>query len=251
MKYHFFNILLPLVMLISSASVHAQMIRFIAEDLPPYHFINDAGKPDGGLVEIAKALQAQSGLKAKIEILPMARAHHELQTKNNVVMLAWLKTPSRERGYKFLGSMCQISASLIGLKENELNLTDLNQAKQYRISTIRGYYSEEYLRQAGFSEDHDLVLVSHYTSLWQLLYKGRTDLILTNTQTIQRELDKLGLDPDMLEYKLTLKDFPSQLHLAANQSFPDDIAGKISTALEQLKSSGQYQKIIQKWRMPN
>ncbi|KZN40905.1 substrate-binding periplasmic protein [Pseudoalteromonas luteoviolacea] len=251
MKYRFVSTLLVWITLIVSMSSNAQLIRFIAEDLPPYHFINDAGKADGGLVEIARALQQESGLEAKIEILPMARAHHELQTKNNVVMLAWLKTPSREQGYKFLGSMCQISASLIGLKENKLNLTDLEHAKQYRISTIRGYYSEEYLRGAGFSEEHDLVLVSHYANLWQLLYKGRTDLILTNTQTIKRELDALGLNPDKLEYKLTLKDFPSQLHLAANQSFPDELAVKISAALDKLKTSGRYQKIIQKWQMPN
>ncbi|MCF2857121.1 transporter substrate-binding domain-containing protein [Pseudoalteromonas sp. SMS1] len=251
MKYPILITLLVGVTLILSRSVAAQTIRFVAEDLPPYHFINEAGKPDGGLVEIARALQKVSGLDAKIEILPMARAHHELQTMNNVVMLAWLKTPSREQGYKFLGTMCKISASLIGLKENKLNLTDLEHAKQYRISTIRGYYSEEYLRSAGFSEDHDLVLVSHYASLWHLLYKGRTDLILTNTQTIQRELDALGLDSSQLEYKLTLEDFPSQLHLAANQNFPDEVARKISAALDTLKVSGRYQEIIQKWQMPH
>ncbi|MDK1285834.1 substrate-binding periplasmic protein [Pseudoalteromonas umbrosa] len=227
----------------------ADVVRFIAEDLPPYHFLNEQGKADGVLVEIAKALKAHSGLEAKFDILPMARAHHELQTKSDVVMLAWLKTPSRAKNYQFLGVMCQTSASLMGLKSNIISLSSLEQAKQYRVSTIRGYYSEQYLKKAGFSEEHDLVLASHYKSMWHMLYRGRTDFVLTNTRTLQRELDELGLDPALLESKLTLHDFPSELHLAANLQFPKSQARKIQDSLKAIKLSGRYDEIVRKWRL--
>ncbi|WP_247687357.1 substrate-binding periplasmic protein [Pseudoalteromonas luteoviolacea] len=232
-------------------SAQAKVIRFVAEDLPPYHYLNEQGKPDGVLVDIAKELQLHSGLDAKIEILPMARAHHELQTKFDVVMLAWLKTPRREKHFQFLGSMCQSSASLIGLKSNVVQLSQLDDAKRLRTSTIRGYYSEQYLKEAGFSEEHDLVLVSHYKSMWQMLYKGRTDLILTNTRTLKRELDELGLDPQLLEYKLTLHDFPSELHLAANPQFSKLDAQKLKHSLAAIKASGRYDEIVKKWRFIN
>ncbi|WP_080760198.1 substrate-binding periplasmic protein [Pseudoalteromonas luteoviolacea] len=249
MSFRFFTLFIITIIAFMNSNVHANAIRFVAEDLPPYHYLNAHGQPDGVLVDIAKALKAHSGLEAKFDILPMARAHYELQTKSDVVMLAWLKTPSRALNYQFLGSMCQSSASLIGLKTNSASLESLEQAKKYRVSTIRGYYSEYYLKEAGFSEEHDLVLASHYKSMWHMLYRGRTDFILTNTRTLQRELDELGLDPALLENKLTLHDFPSELHLAANLQFSKAQAKKLRESLAAIKTSGRYDEIVRKWQL--
>ncbi|KZN48037.1 substrate-binding periplasmic protein [Pseudoalteromonas luteoviolacea] len=249
MLFRFFIYLNISIFSLACSYAYATAIRFVAEDLPPYHYLNAKGQADGVLVEIARELQVHSGLEAKIDILPMARAYHELQTKPDVVMLAWLKTPSRAKNYQFLGVMCQTSASLMGLTSNQIPLSSLEQAKRYRVSTIRGYYSEQYLKKAGFSEEHDLVLASHYKSMWHMLYKGRTDFILTNTRTLQRELDELGLDPTLLESKLRLDDFPSELHLAANLQFSKSQAEKLQASLNAIKASGRYDEIVRKWRL--
>ncbi|TMO95039.1 amino acid ABC transporter substrate-binding protein, partial [Pseudoalteromonas sp. S3178] len=97
------------------------------------------------------------------------------------------------------------SASLIGLKQSQTPINDLDAAKRYRTGTIRGYYSETFLKQAGFSEGYELVLVSNYQSLWNLLFKGRIDFVLTNTLTLEKELNALKLDPKAIEHKLLLE----------------------------------------------
>ncbi|AZZ95646.1 transporter substrate-binding domain-containing protein [Pseudoalteromonas sp. R3] len=230
-------------------SGHTASIRFVAEDLPPYHFLDTDEKPTGALVEIAQQLLTETGLKGSIEIMPMARALHEMREHNNTLMLSWLKTPERATQYRFLGIMCHAQAYLIGLKEREFSLHDLNSARQYRVSTIRGYYSERFLRAAGYSEEHELVLVSHYQTLWQMLFKGRTDLVLTNAQTINKELSALGLPAEQVERKLAVTAFPSELHLATRLDFDQEQAELLKAALAKLKDSGKYQQILTHWQL--
>ncbi|MCG7534308.1 transporter substrate-binding domain-containing protein [Pseudoalteromonas sp. OOF1S-7] len=230
-------------------SGHTTVIRFVAEDLPPYHYLDKHGKPAGALVEIAQQLLKQTRLQGHIEIMPMARALHEMQARDNTLLLSWLKTPERAKKYRFLGVMCHAQAYLIGLKERTFSLQDLESARQHRVSTIRGYYSERFLRAAGFSEDHELVLVSHYQTLWHMLFKGRTDLVLTNAQTINKELNALGLPAEQVERKMVVPAFPSELHLATNLDFNQQQADLLMNALAHLKESGKYQQILAQWQL--
>ncbi|WP_125779294.1 substrate-binding periplasmic protein [Pseudoalteromonas rubra] len=244
-----FALLFTLFVALIPFTGHTTVIRFVAEDLPPYHYLDKQGKPTGALVEIAEHLLTETGLQGHIEIMPMARALHEMQARDNTLLLSWLKTPERAQNYRFLGVMCHAQAYLIGLKERTFSLQDLNSARAHRVSTIRGYYSERFLRAAGFSEDHELVLVSHYQMLWQMLFKGRTDLVLTNAQTITKELNALGLPAEQVERKMVVPDFPSELHLAASLSFEPQQADLLMHALAQLKATGKYQQILTKWQL--
>ncbi|WP_440053479.1 substrate-binding periplasmic protein [Pseudoalteromonas sp. T1lg65] len=232
-----------------SALTQATTIEFIAEELPPYHFLDQQGTPSGGLVDIAKAAAHDAGMTAKFTFMPMARVLHALQTDPEVVVLSWLKTPNRTARYNFLGTVCHASASLLGLKTSDIHIKNLDAAKKYRTSTIRGYYSEQFLRNEGFSEEYELVLVSQYETLWQLLYKGRTDLVLTNTMSIQKELNALGLDPALIEEKLILSEFPQEVAMVVNQGFSKSTADALSRGLENIKRSGLHREILNKWQL--
>ncbi|TMP37842.1 amino acid ABC transporter substrate-binding protein, partial [Pseudoalteromonas sp. S1650] len=64
-------------------------------------------------------------------------------------------------------------AYFVGLAKQNDELNSLKQAKIYRVATIRGYSSEHYLKQAGFNVNKNLVVVSLYDHVLQLLVKGR------------------------------------------------------------------------------
>jgi polar amino acid transport system substrate-binding protein len=57
------------------------------------------------------------------------------------------------------------------------------------------------------------------------------------------------LDPALIEPKLTLDDFPSELHLTANRKLDSDIAMKLTNALKTIKTNGQYEAILAKWQL--
>ena len=225
-------------------------VNFIAEDLHPYHFKNENGQADGALVDIAKAVLKITSLNAKFEIMPMARAFHELESNPNTILLSLLKTPTRTNNFKWLGSVYFTDAYVVSLKSNKAEATHLNHTKFYKIGTIRGYSSAKYLKQMGFKEDKNLVLVSYYQQLWQMLYKKRIDFALMNTLTLENELKMSGLDPNLITKRIHLDDFPSTLYFASNKMLEESTANTLSQALVIIKQNGEYEAILNKWKLP-
>ncbi|WMN60982.1 transporter substrate-binding domain-containing protein [Pseudoalteromonas xiamenensis] len=241
--------LLLVVGLSMCASVQAQTLRFVAEDLPPYHYHNSNGKIDGMLVDVVKAVVNAANLQAEIELMPMARAVHELSHNANTLMFSLLKTHDREDDFKFLGATFHATAYLFGLKAKTFALNNLEDAQNYRVSTIRGYHSARYLLENGFSEEENLVLATEFHSLWQMLYLQRTDLVMTNALTIEKEIRDSGLEPSLIEEKFAVHDFPSELHIAANKKLPVEIATALTVALKSIKKNGEYEAILKKWKL--
>jgi len=244
------NLLLTFTLLLYSPFGLATSLTFVAEDLPPYHFKNSEGEVVGALVDISKAVLKKAKLTGKFEIMPMARAFHEFETHPNIIMMSLLKNPTRESQFQWLGQVYFADAYLVSLKDFKYSTPSLQAARAYRVSTIRGYSSEHYLRSAGFDESNNLVLVSNYSQLWNMLYKGRVDFVLTNTLTLQNELKLIGLDPNQVKKHVHLTDYPSTLYFAANKNLDEQTASAIKLAIEQIKESGQYQAILKKWQLP-
>ncbi|MBQ4856933.1 transporter substrate-binding domain-containing protein [Pseudoalteromonas carrageenovora] len=242
-------VLSTLVIMLYSTICSAHSVTFIAEDLPPYHFINKNNEPDGALIDIAKAVIKQSNLSAEFEIMPMARIFKQQQANPNAIMLSLLKTPNRINKFIWLGEVYFADAYLISLKSHIDEVVHLNYAKEYKVATIRGYSSEAYLRRKGFTENKNLVLVSYYQQLWQMLYKSRIDFVVTNTLTLDNELKSLGLDPNLITKRIHLDELPSSLNFAANKLLDTQSAYAITKGLKQIKENGEYQAILQKWQL--
>lgn len=238
------------VFMLYSAMCNAQTITFVAEDLPPYHFINQNNEPDGALVDLAKATLKNTKLTAKFEIIPMARIFSLLKSNPNAVALSLLKTPIRAKQFTWLGESYFADAYLVSLKSHTDEVSHLNHAKFYQVATIRGYSSATYLKNAGFVEGKNLVLVSYYQQLWQMLYKKRIDFVLTNTLTLNNELKQSGLNPDLITKRIHLSGYPSKLYFGANINIDKGSASTITQALNTLKETGEYQAILQKWQLP-
>ncbi|WP_372765965.1 substrate-binding periplasmic protein [Pseudoalteromonas sp.] len=227
----------------------ANTLRFIAEDLYPLHFIDEKNQADGFLVDVVKAILNECNCDGTIEIMPQARAFRELQNDANTLMISLLQTPSRAENYDFLGEVFTAHAYLVGKKEKIFILTNLQSARGLRVSTVRGYFSQGYLEKAGFTLEKDLVLAPDPASLMKMLYKDRTDLVLTNTLHLEDELTSIGLDPTLIEKKLRLKDFPKELHIVANKKLAVETKSVISSAIHSIKYSGHYNALLAKWHL--
>ena len=224
-------------------------LRFVAEDLYPLHFIGENKQAQGFLVDLVDAVLKECQCKGHVEIMPQARAFRELRANDNTMMMSLLKTPKRHSEFNFLGSVFYAHAYLIGLKSLKHELTDLDSAKDLRVSTVRGYYSQSFLQQAGFTTEHNLVLAPEPASLMQMLYKNRTDLVLTNTLHLENELISIGLDPTKIEKKLKLNNFPHELHFVANKRLNPEQAQRIKVALLKVKRTPIYATLLNKWQL--
>lgn len=239
---------LLLLLLCTSWLSSAHTITFMAEDLPPLHYLNKQGQPTGALVELTDKVCAILNHHCKIEIAPMARVFHKLEVEPNTVMISLLRTPERESRFIWLGESYYNKAVLMGLKGNASLQTKLDPNTQV-IGTVRGYYSERFLKRAGFNEQTSLVLTKDVNALWHLLEKGRVDYVLTNTMMMEQELKSLNLSPDLFMPVLTLEDFPNKLYFAANPTMAPNVASELTVAIKKATQSAQYQALLKRWHL--
>ena len=156
-------------------------------------------------------------------------------------MFSFLKTPTREAKFKWVGQIYKNKAFLIGLKNrNDIHLQSLEDAKDWVVGTIRGYHSASYLLNSGFSTQNNLYLNVNYNQMWGMLFKKRIDLILTNTIALETELKSIGLDSSLTKQYIELNDFPNELYITSGLNTSDQKIKQLSLALIEIKNNGTY-----------
>lgn len=223
-------------------------IRFVSEVIAPYYWYTDEGTAQGFNVDIANALGKELNIASPIEELPWARAFQETLLKPNNVLLSLLRISKREKQFQWLGVVHHIKASLVGLNNGiDIELASLEDAKQLRIGTIRGYGSADYLLNQGFIEATNLVLVSDTSRVWQLLYEGRIDLVVGDIAADRHEVASIGLDPDLIEEKLLLPALSVELQIATGNHTPVTTVKSLQDAMTTIRERGELQELLSKW----
>ena len=221
---------------------------FLAEELPPYHFLDSEGHASGALVDVVQVVLMQAKLPGKIEIQPFARAYQATKTQNNTFMFSMLKTPNREATFQWVGQTYKSLAVLIGLKNRQdIKLRSLESAKPYIVGTIRGYHSAHFLQENGFTEKENLSLSVTSKHLWAMLFNKRIDLVLTNYMALDRDIKKSGFDANDITPYLSLTNFPSELYISTGLTTSNETIERLASALEAIKKSGVYQQILTKY----
>ncbi len=240
-RFSLFILLIPMLSFASS-------VRFVAEDLPPLHFIDTQGKSQGALVELSRAMMDIAKIDGQVEIMPMARAFNDTQNTTNTIMMSLLNTPTRTDSFSWIGASYRADAYLVSRADYQPQ-THLFEQLNDSVCTIRGYFSEQFLKQHGYIENKTLHLASNAKSLWQMLFKKRCNFVLTNTHALELELTSLNIKPTSVKRAIKVKNFPSTLYFAANKRLPSPLKNKLTAALLHLKKSGEYQKIMEKWQL--
>jgi polar amino acid transport system substrate-binding protein len=227
---------------------NANQIRFVAEDLPPFHFYDADKKPAGALVEVIEVLMVRAKLSGSIELMPFARSYDLVLKKKNNFMFSLMRSEERKAHFKWIGQIFKSKAFLVGLRSrSDLNIDNIEEAKSYVVGTIRGYHSEKYLKKRNFTEQKNLHLSVNYKHMWSMLFGQRVDFILTNFVAIDREMKSIGYDKKNIKTYVELYDFPGDLFIATGLSTPDNTVDALSEALLEIKADGTYKKIMVKW----
>lgn len=188
------------LVLLLSVNTYAsnERICFVSELVAPFYYLDEQGKPQGANVDLANAMKPLLPVSSVLEHMPWARAYQEAISKPNVVLLTLLKSPERETLFQWLGPVNAVSASLISLKQFEkASISNIDEAKSYRVGSIRGYSAAAHLLKQGFKENENLVLVAEPQQLWNLLYNRRIDYAATGVETSAYEIEAAGFEPTL------------------------------------------------------
>ncbi len=206
----------------------------MTEELPPYNFSQD-NQVHGISADILLQLMEKNNIpttRGDIQLLPWPRAYIMVQNKPGSILFSTARTPKRERLFKWVGPITDLTIGLIALKKNNIQLQSLEDVKKYRVGTIRDGAPEQLVLKAGI-EEKDLDRIASPDSNIKKLQAGRIDLFAFSVPSTRYLMIKLGIDPDNYESVFTLKH--ADLYYAFHKDTDDQLIQALNTTLQELK----------------
>lgn len=241
--------LLPLLLLLAPWwGAAAAALTLVTEDLPPLNF-QDGDKVSGIATEIVLATLQQANLKATPRVYPWARAISMAEQQQNVLIYSIARIPEREARFQWIGPLFPFSESIYQLKRRtDIQLTTLEQAKQYQTGVIRGYAVHEMLKRDGFIDNVHLQLAKDQEQNLRKLFAGKIDLLVGSELDLRWRLQhnpELGRYED-LSCALYLEKSFTHVYMAFGLKTRPEMVETVRHAFEQIRANGTLDQILGK-----
>ena len=234
--------LVILFILVSSSP--GQELTVYTEDYKPFQYRDAGGALTGFGVELVKDIFADADIGIKeglIRLYPWARAYATVLKEKNTAVFMTVRTREREPLFKWVGPLAPRKMWLYKLKKRQdIQLHNLEDAKQYKVGGYNQSADTNYMLQLGFNV-HIVPAQRHIT---KMLVKERFELMSSLELTMADRLRDLGLDRSVVE-KTILLDDRYEYFLAINPQTADTLVSRLQNSLDKIKKRGDYERL---WR---
>ncbi len=188
------------------------------------------------------ALMTEAGMDYDITLAPWARNIQALDNQPNVLAYTFVRSAEREDKYYWVGLVQNIKSYLYGLKENQANLpTSLEQARQYRVGSIRDDAYDNLLHDLGFPH---IVHINNSSPWLTLMERGRIDLVPYSELAISNYLEHQNQAQDRLLPVVELEALSTGLYFALSKHSDEAVYQRLRQAYVRMVASGEYQRIV-------
>lgn len=230
--------------------------KVMANSTPPLSIIRD-NMIEGFSIDLLAAMYTRTGrdlYKCDIRPVPWPRGLHELEHYPERIMFSVAKTPERSPKFKWVGPLYKVNMALIGKKDRQFDIKDMEDLKNYRVTTLRASVPERILMANGF-ETVDLERSSKPLNSIKMLDQDRVDLMAHVFAPFAYDVRKLGLNPSDYEEAFILHQI--ELFYAFSADTPDSLINELQQALDDLKYDGDaetpssYQALLSNYYLRN
>ncbi|ALS99475.1 substrate-binding periplasmic protein [Lacimicrobium alkaliphilum] len=248
-SYTFLGAILIAFQIAVTANAQPDRLTIYTEHFPPYNYRHN-GEIDGVNVRLVKHLCMEAGIVCKFEIYPWLRAFDNALKDPRGGLVSTSRTQKRENQFKWVGPLFFADSYLYRLGSRpEVKVADLNGVKQYVVGIPRGDVYEEYFLERGFSYDKNLIAFSNKPDGFDMLLKGKIDLIMGSEVVIPYWLSRLGKDRLAVEAVLPLPGVGGN-HLALNPEVPQQLVTRLQKQLNSMRSKGELDKLKSEYFAP-
>jgi len=237
---HRIALLALLASILQPSSAADRVIKVVAAEFPPLT-TEAGGQPGGVVLEVVREACRKAGIPLEFSFLPWQRAQLEALGRNDVLIIPFTRTPSREAQYQWIAPVLEFHTVLVTLTQPPASIEE---ARTRVVGYVRGTSFKDEVEHAEFpyvEETDDDVTNA------RKLKRGRIGAWITTDLMARGVYRQAGFDPAELRYGPTLG--PVKVSwVAASQEFPKDVARRISDAIEQMRADGSYQAIVKRYR---
>ncbi|ABK47204.1 MULTISPECIES: substrate-binding periplasmic protein [Shewanella] len=223
----------------------AATLNIYTEEWAPISFSVD-GKPDGLAVQVVQEIQKRVNNQDPIKVVPWARGWKIMTEQANTVLFTMTRTPEREQLFSMIGPVAVGTTNFYALKNSQLNISSIDDAKQAKaVGVYRSSVEEQLLMEHGLTN-----LAPSSTPLLSAkqLMKRRIDLWCNANLTAPSILAEAGASIDDVKSLYTIS--ANHLYIAFSKGTPSEEIDKWKEALISIKADGTFAQIYHHW-LPN
>lgn len=237
--------ILMLLVLVVHAQEEAGTLRILTEHNPPGQYLTASGELAGVTVALIQQLQQRLEEPAEIELLPWARAFEIARRDPHIALFETARTPERESWFQWVGPLKYVQTAIYGradrLGSDPLD-TGLNAgliACEYRHSL-----HVDLLQHHGYVEGKNLVLTLHHGDCFQMLLRGRVDLVVLHDAVVAEREKQLQAQEGTGLYRLKqIREV--ELYLAFSLDVAPERIAAWQQALQQSYLDGSMRQLYQ------
>ena len=240
-------IIFTFLVLILSKYSYAKNFRIVTENFPPYNYTKD-GVVEGFSTSIVKAVLKEIKLNPDngFEVYPWVRAFGMAKNTQRVLIFSMGRNEKREKMFKWIGPIAPSKYYLFSLSSrNNIKIEKLNDAKKFKIGTVREDVREQYLISKGFKKGKNIFPNSDYFPNFLKLKAKRIDLWAMNEMTAFYLLKNKGFNPNKeIKRVYFFKEMSKKgLYMAFNIKTPDSLYNKFKNGFQKVVKSGEYDRL--------
>ena len=236
---------------LAGASARAELpdsyeVVLLTENFPPFNmavdeknFAKDANI-NGISTDIVREMFKRAGIKYNLTLrFPWDRIYKLTLENANYGLFSTTYTEARKPLFKWVGPLANTSAVILAKPGSTLKLSNLQEAKQYKVGAYKNASVSQYLEGQGMTPVNALRDQENVTKLME----GSIDLWAT-TDPVGRYIAK----QEGVEGLTTVLKFnDTQLFLAMNVDTPDEVIQRLQKALDSMRADGFVDKALRNY----
>ena len=128
-------------------------LRVVTELSPPHQTLVN-GEVSGISTELVRAVLAEAGVSAQIELYPWARAFRIARSRPNILIYNVARNAEREQQFRWIGTVAAYQLGFVSLSHrSDIKISSVADAKQYTVAVQRDDLSANFLINNGFVPD--------------------------------------------------------------------------------------------------
>ena len=180
-------------------------LSVVTEEWQPFNYTDDNGVIVGRSTTKVKAILDSLGYKYDIRSYPWKRAMRMAENDENTLIYSIFRTPEREQKYQWACPlMAPVKMYLFHLAmRDDIDVTSLEDAKNYVISVGRNARSHETLLEKGFIEGQHLDVSADPSGELRKFLAGRVDFLVQSEWEMSESLK--GVERQYIEVVRSLE----------------------------------------------
>ncbi len=240
-------VMLVVLLFLSTMLSAEEKITLMTEIFPPYQYYNEDLKWTGISIEIIEAVKKEINSQISIKEVPWTRGVKITKKRKNTALFSMLRTPEREKLYKWVGPLIDLSMVFFKKTGSEIVISSMEDAKKVnKVGVTRNVANHEILRAKGFKNLDILQNGADENNIIKLI-KGRIDLWASTYFGGLYSGKSLGYE-GMIEPIPEVTAFKGQLYLAFNSKTDDSVIKRWQSGLDRIKANKTLDKIISKYK---